>query len=70
MAQTYSGGSGSGGIVPLYGVIIRDKCKTADGATLRAYKTVAEDMLKGASGADADDLRASLKDLDAALAKK
>ena len=62
--------AGSGGIVPLYGVIIRDKCKYADGATLRAYKTVAEDMLKGASGPEADDLRASLKDLDAALAKK
>jgi len=70
MAQSYSGGSGSGGIVPLYGVIIRDKCKTADGATLRAYKTVAEDLLTGTSGPDADDLRASLKDLDAALAKK
>ena len=70
MAQSYSGGSGSGGIQPLYGVIIRDKCKTADGATLRAYKTVAEDLLKGASGPEADDLRASLKDVDAALAKK
>jgi len=71
MAQSYSGGStGSGGIVPLYGVIIRDKCKSADGATLRAYKTVAEDLLKGATGPDADDLRASLKDLDAALKHK
>jgi len=51
-------------------VIIRDKCKSADGATLRAYKTVAEDLLKGATGPDADDLRASLKDLDAALKHK
>jgi hypothetical protein len=70
MAQTSSGG-GSGGIVPLYGVVIRDKCKSADPATLRAYKVVAEDMLKTAKGgADVDDLRASLKDLDAALQGK
>ena len=62
--------AGSGGIRALYGVIIRDKCKYADGPTLRAYKTVTEDLLKDASGPDADDLRASLKDLDAALAKK
>jgi hypothetical protein len=62
--------AGSGGIRPLYGVIIRDKCKYADATTLRAYKTVGEDLLKDASGPDADDLRASLKELDAALAKK
>ena len=29
----------SGGIRPLYGVIIRDKCKYADLNTLKAYKT-------------------------------
>jgi len=61
----------SGGIQPLYGVIIRDKCKTADPATLRAYKTVAEDLLKGAGGgADAQDLRDAVKELDQALAAK
>jgi len=60
----------SGGIVPLYGVVIRDKCKTADPATLRAYKTVAEDLLKGATGPDADDLKKSLGELDAVLNKK
>jgi hypothetical protein len=61
--------SHSGGIRPLYGVIIRDKCKTADHDTLRAYKKVGEDLLKGASGPDADDLRASLKEIDKALGK-
>ena len=64
------GYGGGGGIRPLYGVIIRDKCKTADHATLRAYKIVAEDLLKDHKGADADDLRASLKDLDKALEGK
>lgn len=65
MAQSYSGG-----IQPLYGVVIREKAKTADHRTLQAYKTVAEDMLKGASGPDADDLKASIAELDKALAKK
>ena len=37
----------SGTIRPLYGVIIRDKCKYADVNTLMAYKTVAEDLLEG-----------------------
>ncbi|MBR0751651.1 hypothetical protein JQ604_05615 [Bradyrhizobium jicamae] len=60
----------SGGIRPLYGVIIRDKCKYADLNTLKAYKTVANDLLKDHNGADADDLKASLKDLDAAIKAK
>jgi hypothetical protein len=60
----------SGPIRPLYGVIIRDKCKSADAATLKAYKTVAEDLLKDHSGPDADDLKAAVKDLDAAIAAK
>ena len=59
----------SGPIRPLYGVIIRDKCKTADAATLKAYKVVAEDMLKDHSGPDASDLKESIKELDAAIAK-
>ncbi|HTZ68868.1 MAG TPA: hypothetical protein VMB83_15640 [Roseiarcus sp.] len=67
MPESYSY---SGGIRPLYGVVIREKAKSADANTLRAYKTVAEDLLKGASGADADDLKASLAELDKALAKK
>lgn len=60
----------SGGIRPLYGVVIRDKCKTADKATLQAYKTVAQDLLKDFKGASADDLRKSLADLDKAINEK
>jgi hypothetical protein len=60
----------SGKIQPLYGVIIRDKCKYADLPTLKAYKIVALDLLKGRQGSDADDLRASLKELDVAIATK
>jgi hypothetical protein len=60
----------SGTIRPLYGVIIRDKCKYADVNTLSAYKTVAEDLLKDHSGPDADDLREAVKELDKAIASK
>ena len=60
----------SGPIRPLYGVIIRDKCKYADLSTLKAYKTVGHDLLKDYGGSDADDLKASLKELDAAIAAK
>jgi hypothetical protein len=62
--------SGSGTIRPLYGVIIRDKCKSADLDTLKAYKVVGQDLLKGHTGADADDLKEALKDLDKAIAAK
>jgi hypothetical protein len=60
----------SGGIQPLYGVVIRDKCKTADLSMLQAYRTVAHDLLKGASGPAADELKASLGELDKAIAAK
>jgi hypothetical protein len=60
----------SGGIQPLYGVIIRDKCKTADLSMLQAYRTVAHDLLKDASGPAADELKASLTELDKAIAAK
>jgi hypothetical protein len=60
----------SGTIRPLYGVIIRDKCKYADVNTLSAYKTVAEDLLKDHTGPDADDLRDAVKELDKAIASK
>jgi hypothetical protein len=60
----------SGPIRPLYGVIIRDKCKSADLDTLKAYKIVGHDLLNDHSGPDADDLKAALKDLDAAIAAK
>jgi len=36
---------------------IRDKCKSADVATLQAYKTVVHDLLKDYKGSDADDLK-------------
>ena len=60
--------SGSGTIRPLYGVIIRDKCKSADVDTLKAYRTVAQDMLKD-KGPDAEELAGSIKELDQAIAK-
>ena len=60
----------SGGIQPLSGVIIHDKCKTADLSMLHAYRTVANDLLKGASGPAADELKASLGELDKAIAAK
>jgi hypothetical protein len=60
----------SGTIRPLYGVVIRDKCKSADVDTLKAYKKVAEDLLKDYGGADAKDLADSVKDLDKAIAAK
>ena len=60
----------SGTIRPLYGVIIRDKCKSADVDTLKAYKVVAEDMLKSHQGPDADDLKEAVKELDHAIKSK
>jgi hypothetical protein len=53
-----------------YGVIIRERAKSADLHTLQAYRTVAHDLLQGASGPEADDLRASLGDLDKAIKAK
>lgn len=58
----------SGTIRPFYGVVIHDKCKTADLPTLHAYKTVVEDLMK--SGSDNDDLKSALKELDSAIAAK
>jgi hypothetical protein len=60
----------SGNIRPLYGIVIRDKCKTADVNTLQAYKVVANDLVKDYSGADADELNAAVKELDQAIAAK
>jgi hypothetical protein len=57
--------------VPPYGVLIREKIKSgADLQTLQAYRTVAHDLLQGASGPEADGLRASLGDLDKAIKAK
>jgi hypothetical protein len=60
----------SGPIRALYGVVIRDKCKTSDIDTLMAYKTVAEDLLKDHDGPDAQDLADAVKDLDKTIASK
>jgi len=62
----------SGGVRLLYGVIIRDRCKTADPDTLRAYKKVAEDLLKhpNAGGGDKQELQDSIKEIDKALGGK
>jgi hypothetical protein len=59
----------SGTIRPFYGSMIRDKCKSADVETLKAYKVVGHDILKDHTGADAKDLAEALKDLDKAIAK-
>jgi hypothetical protein len=64
-------GSGENGkIRPLYGVIIRDKIKTADKETLQAYRVVAHDLLKTPGDGDDGHLREALADLDKALAAK
>jgi len=57
----------SGTIRPLYGVIIRDKCKYADLNTLMAYRTVAQDLLKDHQDKDLAD---AVKELDHAIAAK
>jgi len=51
----------------LYGVIIRDKMKTADEPTLRAYLAVGKDLLKGPDVAEAGDLEAAVADLEKRL---
>jgi hypothetical protein len=53
-----------------YGVMIREKSKSADLHALQAYRIVAHDLLKDASGPGADDLRASLDDLEKAIKAK
>ena len=60
----------SGNLQPLYGKIICEKAKTADLPTLKAYQTVANDLLKGHSGPEAEELRTCLGDLDKAIKAK
>jgi hypothetical protein len=62
-------GSSSGGIRPLYGVIIKDKCKHAPPETLNAYLHVAQDLLKDSAGDEKQELEAAIADLKKALAK-
>ena len=61
---------GGGDIRQLYGVIIRDKAKTADKDTLNAYRIVASDLMHGASKEAAEDLQAALADLEKAIQAK
>jgi hypothetical protein len=61
--------SHSGGIRPLYGVIIKDKCKHAPPEVLSAYLLVAQDLLKDAAGAEKTELEAAVADLKTALAR-
>jgi hypothetical protein len=61
-------GGGNGFL--LYGMIIRDKIKSASLDTLLAYRTVANDLLKTGRDGDDGELRASLGDLDKAIAAK
>ncbi len=65
MAQYGGGGNG----ILLYGVILRDKIKSADLATLMAYSKVGHDLAKGKDGHDGD-LQGALADLDKAIAAK
>jgi hypothetical protein len=65
MAQYGGGGNG----ILLYGVILRDKIKSANLETLIAYRTVAQDLAKGKDGHDGD-LHGALADLDKAIAAK
>ena len=62
-------GSQSGGIRPLYGVIIKDKCKHAPPETLNAYLHVAQDLLTDSSGDEKRELEEAIADLKRALAK-
>jgi hypothetical protein len=61
---------GGGDIRQLYGVIIRDKAKTADKDTLHAYRIVASDLMHGAIEEAAKDLKAALADLENAIQAK
>jgi hypothetical protein len=67
MAEHGIGGSGNG--ILLYGVILRDKIKSASLETLLAYRTVGQDLAKGKDGHDGD-LHGALADLDKAIAAK
>ncbi len=67
MAQYGTGGNGNG--ILLYGVIMRDKIKSASLETLLAYRTVGQDLVKGKDGHDGD-LHGALADLDKAIAAK
>jgi hypothetical protein len=57
---------GSGDIRQLYGVILRDKAKTASKETLLAYRIVVSDLMHTATGDAAKELEEALKDIEKA----
>ena len=61
---------GGGDIRQLYGVILRDKTKTADLETLKAYRLVATDMMHTASKEVAKELEEALVDVEKAIQAK
>jgi hypothetical protein len=61
---------GSGDMRLLYGVILRDKAKTADKETLNAYRIVASDLMHTASKEAAEDLKGALAELEKAIQAK
>jgi hypothetical protein len=67
MAQYGTGGNGNG--ILLYGVIMRDRIKSASLETLMAYRTVGQDLAKGKDGHDGD-LQGALADLEKAIEAK
>lgn len=64
-----AGPGGSGGIRPLYGVIIKHKCAHAPPETLHAYLHVAQDLLTDSAGDEKAELEEAIADLKKALAK-
>jgi len=68
--ETTKGTKGSGDIRQLYGVILRDKAKTADLETLKAYRLVATDMMHTASKEVVAELAAALADIEKAIQAK
>ena len=61
---------GGGDIRQLYGVILRDKAKTADLETLKAYRLVATDMMHTASKEIVEELKEALVDVEKAIQAK
>jgi len=61
---------GSGDIRQLYGVILREKAKTADMETLKAYRLVATDMMHTSSKEIVKELEDALVDIEKAIQAK
>jgi hypothetical protein len=68
--ETTTETKGSGDIRQLYGVILRDKAKTADLETLKAYRLVATDMMHTSSKEVVEELKEALVDVEKAIQAK